>query len=133
MSGNSPGFRLVLLAHGSRYPTWRQPFERLADELTQMLPNMSVRLAYLEFDTPSLGEALEEASRDDVTLVRILPLFTAGGKHVGEDLPAAVEAARRSSSQTTFQLLPPLGEDPRFYALMRTAALEAAHLDSPTP
>lgn len=133
MSGNPPGLRLLLLAHGSRYPTWRQPFERLADELTQRLPNLSVRLAYLEFDTPSLGEALEEASRDDVTLVRILPLFTASGKHVREDVPAAVEAARRSSPQTTFQLLPPLGEDPRLYALMRTAALEAAQPDSPIP
>lgn len=133
MSKESFSPRLLLLAHGSRDPTWRAPFERLAEELTLTLRTTSVRLAYLEFHAPRLQHALEEASRDGVTHVRVLPLFTASGKHMREDVPGALEKARRAAPDIAFELLPPLGEDPRFYALMRTVALEAARHDFSTP
>lgn len=118
--------RLVLLAHGSRDPVWRAPFERLARELTTTLGPASVRLAYLEFESPTLEEVLREAAREGVPRVRILPLFTSSGKHVREDLPEQVARVRREAPSTAFELLPTLGEDPRFFELMRDLAREAA-------
>ena len=129
---NRTSVRLVLLAHGSRDPVWRAPFERLRRELTTTLGPGRVRLAYLEFETPTLQETLEEAIRDDTALVRILPLFTASGKHVREDIPEQVARARRAASDTTLELLPPLGDDPRFYDLMRRVALEAVRVEAGT-
>lgn len=129
MSDRRTEARLVLLAHGSRDPGWRAPFERLAQELTKSLGPGRVRLAYLEFNLPTLSDALAEASLEGVSHVRILPLFAASGKHAREDVPREVATAGQATPDTTFELLPPLGDDPRFVALMRTVALEAAPLD----
>jgi hypothetical protein len=48
------GACLVLLAHGSKDPRWRAPFERIAQELQKKLGKQRVRLAYMEFVGPTL-------------------------------------------------------------------------------
>lgn len=134
-SGARTGIRLVLFAHGSRDPNWRAPFEQLRRDLIEDLGEAAVRLCYLEFEPPGLDEVLAEAAEDQVERVRILPLFIAAGKHVREDLPNLVEQATRAHPAMAIELLPTLGEDPRFVALMRGVALDAAarpQLEEPT-
>lgn len=121
----SPSFRLVLFAHGSRDPRWREPFQRLADEVAERVGSGSVRLAFMEFEPPSLQRAVEEAIADGVGHIRVLPLFTAPGKHVREDVPRIVARARRTAPHARIDLLPPVGDDPRFADLLRAIALDA--------
>ena len=45
---------LVLLAHGSRDPQWRVPFERIVDAVQGQSGKTKVRLAYMEFIEPTL-------------------------------------------------------------------------------
>ena len=71
--------RLVILAHGSRDPRWRAPFETFVATLAADLGADKVRLAYMEFVTPTLADMAEEAMRDGVQQLKILPLFMAGG------------------------------------------------------
>lgn len=120
-----PPSRLILFAHGSRDPEWREPFERLADALAADLGPGRVALAYLEFVGPTLEEALAAAAEDGVGTARVLPLFLAAGKHVKEDLPALATAAGRARG-IRVQVLPPVGEDPRLLELMERIARESA-------
>lgn len=118
--------RLVLIAHGSHDPRWRQPFEQLALEMAATVSPGRVRLAYMEFAEPGLMQVAEEAARQGIERLRILPLFFSAGGHVAEDIPAQVAAAARRFPQLEFEVLPPVGEHPLLQATLREIALEAA-------
>lgn len=118
--------RLILLAHGSRDPRWRAPFETFAMALQADLGADKVRLAYMEFVPPTLTDMAEEASRDAVQQLKILPLFMAGGAHVDRDIPEQVTVVRERFPHLDFSVLPPIGEHPRFVALMQEIVKEYA-------
>jgi sirohydrochlorin cobaltochelatase len=110
---------LILVAHGSRDPRWRAPFERLRDELRSELP---VELAFLELAPPDFAQATAAAVAAGARRIRVLPLFMAGGAHVERELPALVDAARAAHPGVTFELLGAIGEHPRFVELLRELA-----------
>lgn len=118
--------RLILLAHGSRDPGWREPFERLAGRLGDELGEGRVRLAYLEMAAPSLEDEVGRAAEEDVRAVRVLPLLLAGGDHVRRDLPERVEALRKRHPEVGIDVLPHVGADPRAFDLLAMFAREAA-------
>ena len=118
--------RLILLAHGSRDPRWRAPFETFAATLQAKLGEGKVRLAYMEFVSPSLTDIAEEASREAVQQLKILPLFMAGGAHVDRDIPEQVTEVRGRFPHLEVSVLPPIGEHPRFVALMQEIVKEYA-------
>ena len=113
---------LILAVHGSREPRWREPFERLRDELRRELP---VELAYLELAAPGFAVAVASAVQAGARHVRVLPLFMSGGAHVEVHLPALVDAARAAHPGVSIELLSAIGADPRFLALLRELARAA--------
>lgn len=120
-----PATRLLLFAHGSRDPRWRQPFERLEAALRGELGDDRVRLAYMEFVTPTFLDAAAEAEKDGFQTLRLLPLFLSAGAHVAHDIPAQAAEARARHPRLVIEVLPPIGEDPRFVLLMKAATTEA--------
>jgi sirohydrochlorin cobaltochelatase len=117
--------RFILFAHGSRDPNWRVRFERLAADLAAGMGAGRVRLAYMEFSGPTLEEVVGEAARDGVRRLVILPLFLASGGHVANDIPPQVAEACSLHPEIEIRVLPPVGEDPRFAALVRDLLMEA--------
>ncbi len=116
------GEMLVLFAHGSRDPRWRAPFERLLGAVADRAGRQRVGLAFMEFCTPTLTEVAMAAVARGVTRIRLLPLFLAGGAHVAQDIPGIVAAVRAEHPGLTVEVLPPVGEDPRFIALLEEIA-----------
>ena len=102
---------IVLLAHGSRDPQWSRPFERLAADLSSMLPDTAIALAYLEHGA-SLQQAISELTRKGALSVRVVPVFLGQGGHVKQDLPALVAAAQREFRNAQIHLEPAIGEQP---------------------
>jgi sirohydrochlorin cobaltochelatase len=119
-------FRLLLFVHGSRDPRWRAPFERMTAELQEKIGAGRVRLVYMEFAEPTLLDVAGEAARDGVSCLRLLPLFLAGGAHVANDIPEQVDEVIRRHPNLHIEVLPPVGEDPRFAAMLRDIATESA-------
>jgi sirohydrochlorin cobaltochelatase len=120
------GLCLVLLAHGSKDPRWRAPFERMVCELEQELGKGKVRLAYMEFTGPTLMDVACECVGQSLLNLRVLPLFMAVGAHLIHDIPEQVEAIRGRFPQTTVKVLAPIGEDGRLVRLIEQIAVEAA-------
>ncbi len=104
---------MILIAHGSRDPAWRVPFERLAERV-------GAQLAFMELEAPSVSDAVARAAADGADTVRLLPLFMAVGRHVKRDIPACAEAARCAHPALTVELLPALGESERFWDALAT-------------
>jgi len=118
--------RLILYAHGSKDPRWREPFERLETDLRADLGQNRVRLAYVEFIPPTLAEVAAEAVRDGIQHLSLLPVFMAAGAHLATDLPEQVEAVRQQFPDVEVKVLAAAGEDPRLVAVLQTIARESA-------
>ncbi len=116
---------VIIMTHGSRAPEWREPFERLQQQLHDSLGAGRIGLAYLEFIPPTLPEEIERLAQHFDT-IRVLPLFTAHGRHVDEHIPDMVRDARRRHPDTTIELLPPLADEPRFHELLTSLVTAAA-------
>jgi sirohydrochlorin cobaltochelatase len=115
---------LVLLAHGSKDPRWRVPFERIVDAVRGKSENTKVRLAYMEFVEPTLMDVACECVGQQILHLRILPLFLSTGAHMATDVPEQVNRAKELFPQLEVEMLAPVGEDPRLTRLIQQIVIE---------
>jgi sirohydrochlorin cobaltochelatase len=114
---------IILLGHGSRDRLWRQPMEAVAARLAALRPELPVRCAYLELQPPTLADAASELAAAGIANISITPMFLGSGKHVREDLPVLLEQLKQEHPAVTFELQPPVGDDPRVLDLLARLAL----------
>lgn len=88
------GGGLILFAHGSPDPRWSEPLHGLAGRVRALQPGRVVRIAYLERQTPTLAEVIEELAPAGGP-IDVAPVFWAANGHVQRDLPVLLEEARR--------------------------------------
>ncbi|ADU99907.1 sirohydrochlorin chelatase [Alicycliphilus denitrificans] len=117
---------IILLAHGSRDPLWRQPIEAVAAHIRASQPLLAVRCAYMELCEPGLPAALAELAAQGAARISIVPLFLGAGRHVRDDLPRQVQALAQAHPHIDLRLQPPIGEDDRVMALMAEIAASTA-------
>ncbi len=96
---------IILFAHGSRDREWARPFQQLAEILRTKVDG-PVAIAYLEFMSPTLDEAIASLDADDI---RVVPVFLGQGGHVKDDLPRLIAAAQKKH-RVAVRLDPPIGE-----------------------
>ena len=113
---------LILFAHGARDPRWAAPFEAVAARLRSQHPAVAVRLAYLEFMAPSLGDAGAQLAAEGCAAVAVLPMFLGAGGHVRKDLPLLLDAMRAAHPAVAFTLHAAIGEIDSVVAAMADAA-----------
>jgi sirohydrochlorin cobaltochelatase len=118
----TPSTGVILFAHGSRDPLWRLPIDAVAQRMCSQQPEMPVAVAFLELTQPDLPSTVEALMKQDVTHVRIVPMFLGVGRHAREDLPELVHDLRQAYPQMSFELLPAIGEHPAMTALMADIA-----------
>ena len=119
-------FRVVLFVHGSRNPEWATPFEELRERTAKQLGSKQVRLAYLEFNTPTLLDIAREASSDGIQTLLVVPLFFGGGQHMRVDVPDLVAEASRENQNLDIRISGPLSEDQVFCDALLNRVLKLA-------
>ena len=116
---------LILFAHGARDPRWAEPFAAVAQRLHQLQPALQVRLAFLEFMSPSLADAAAELVQAGCLQITVQPMFLGTGGHVRKDLPQLVDAIRASWPAVTITVVAAIGETDTVLDAMAAAALRA--------
>ncbi|MBI2437235.1 MAG: CbiX/SirB N-terminal domain-containing protein [Lentisphaerae bacterium] len=119
------GSCLVLLAHGSRRPGWRAPFEEMLADLRREAGADAVCLAYMQLAKPGLGAVVRDLTEHGVRAIRILPLLISTGSHADGDIPAEVAKLRQKHPDVAMEILPPIGSHPRFKAFLRELVKES--------
>ncbi len=104
---------LILFAHGARDPRWAAPFERLQQIAQSQLPDVAVRLAFLELMNPRLPETVAELVGAGCTQVTVVPVFLGQGGHVLRDLPLIVEQLHADHPQLQVKVAEAVGENPQ--------------------
>ena len=116
---------VIVFAHGSRDPLWRQPIEAVAAQIKAADASARVSCAYLELCEPDLANAAALLVSEGATRLRILPLFFGMGKHAREDLPELLKSLAESHPGVAIEALPTAGENPRLTALLAEMALDS--------
>lgn len=119
---------LVLFAHGARDPEWANPMRAVQALVAAELSAVDVRLAFLEFMTPSLSEAVQQAVAGGAARVIVLPMFIARGGHLRRELPEMIEHLRNLYPAIEFSLAPVIGEQARVIQAMADSACEITGL-----
>jgi sirohydrochlorin cobaltochelatase len=102
---------VIIWAHGSRDPAWRDNIHAMADAMRTLDPNTPVACAYLELCEPDLVQAAAGLVPQGVSEVRVLPLFFGIGKHIRADLPERIAALEQAYPSLSVTLLPAAGDD----------------------
>jgi sirohydrochlorin cobaltochelatase len=122
--------RLVLLvAHGSRDPRWRQPFEALL-QWAQGQPDAEthpVALAYMEMAEPNVLQAVEKAlgQYPAIQAIDVLPLLMAAGAHFANEIQEETTALSQRWPHLAITLAQPAGEHPLLQAALKALITEA--------
>lgn len=114
---------LILFAHGARDPEWARPVEAVAALLRERFSGRTVRVAFLEFLTPSLTDLVSQIASESSTStsIDILPFFIAQGGHLRKELPEMLSDLALRYPECKFRLLPPLGELAEVQSAMASA------------
>ena len=115
----------LFFCHGAREPGWRAPFDAIVARFGRARPQEPVALGFLELMEPDFETALAGLITPDVTLVRVVPLFLAPGRHTRRDLPALIEAARQRWPAVRFEAMPTLLENPAVLEAILASSLPA--------
>lgn len=110
---------VLLVAHGSRVADSNAEIEALATRLAGVLePGLTVAHAFLELARPAIPEALDALARDGATRIVLVPYFLAAGRHVADDIPAIVAAARARHPGVTIEITGHFGAQERVLKLL---------------
>jgi sirohydrochlorin cobaltochelatase len=123
----TPRRGIILLAHGSSEPGWRDPVEGVAVRLRSLDPASDVRCAYLG-GGPELGAVVAESIREGVTEVTVVAAFlSAGGRHLRDDVPRTVAEVAARHPFCRVRLAPgALGAEPEVQAALAAVTLRLA-------
>lgn len=101
---------IVLFGHGARDPEWAGPMRRIRDTLLDRPGAPRVELAFLEFMSPTLPEAIAALAQAGARKVAVVPVFLAQGGHLKRDLPVLLDEARAAHPGCEITLATAAGE-----------------------
>lgn len=128
---------MLLVGHGSKLPYNQELVERTAALIKAKNTDFIVKCGFMNMNTPSIRDSLNEFKKEQIDVLVIVPLFLAKGVHIEKDIPGEIGLAE-GSKKGTFALngktIPmvyaePIGSDPLLADLMvKNATAALGHL-----
>jgi sirohydrochlorin cobaltochelatase len=124
---------MLLVGHGSKLPYNKELIEHTGGLIAAMNGEYIVKCAFMNMNTPTIGESLEAFRKEPIDALVIVPLFLAKGVHITKDIPALIGLAE-GEARGTFALngktvplvyADPIGSDPLLADLMIKNAQKA--------
>jgi len=135
----NPDKAVVVLGHGSRNPSAIKVLEKVA-ELLALQTGWTVAHASLEFNRPTLAEAVADLYDRGFRSLFVAPYMLYAGNHVARDIPAQLECLLDEHPDLSVEITEPLGLDLRLVTVLEArirttmgeqGAVSAASVDSP--
>jgi sirohydrochlorin cobaltochelatase len=103
---------IILLLHGSKNPSWMEPFLELKTKVKAHSPNAQIALACLQFGSPTLDETIRALFTEGIKKFVIVPIFISARGHVTKDVPLLVDKVRKLHPGTEISISQAVGELP---------------------
>jgi sirohydrochlorin cobaltochelatase len=108
----------ILLFHGSKDPSWMEPFLALKEKVIEQSPNTRITHAFLQFGAPTLAEAVYALFTEGIRKFVVIPVFISARGHVVKDIPVLVEKAKKMFPDAEITISQAIGELPRVQQAM---------------
>ena len=124
---------ILLVGHGSREATGNAEILLFAERWRARHPDWRIEVGFIEFADPLLDPALNHAARNSERVL-VLPLILNAAGHVRQDIPSAIQRARKRHPDVQFLYAPHLAvSDPLLSILKRFLRQAMLQLDVPDP
>lgn len=127
---------MLLVGHGSKLPYNQELVESTGKIVQERHPEYVVKCAFMNMNSPSIEESLDEFKKEKIDALVVVPLFLAKGVHIVKDIPGLI-GLPEGTNKGTFVLngreIPlvyaePIGSDPLLADLMAKNARNALAL-----
>jgi sirohydrochlorin cobaltochelatase len=127
---------ILLVGHGSKKEYNKDLITKTAALIAERNPDYIVKCGFMEFNEPTIPNALEMFKTEDIDSLAVVPLFLARGVHIDEDIPGILNL-KAGEKKGTFALnsreIPlvyagPIGPNPLLADLMAENAKAALSL-----
>lgn len=122
-SSAKAGTGIVLFGHGARDPEWAVPLRAIAARIRDASPGLRVELAFLEFMTPALADAVATMTTEGCDRITLVPLFLAQGGHLKKDLPILLADISARHPKVDIRVTPAIGDAPELVSAIAAWAL----------
>lgn len=120
---------VLLIGHGSPLPEVKSAFCALADLVRAAGDNELVEVAFLSCGEPTIASGIDRCVEQGARRVVLCPYFLLAGRHVRNDLPAAMVVAAQRYPKLELLLAEPLGVHAKLAEVVCERVAEA--LDKP--
>jgi precorrin-8X/cobalt-precorrin-8 methylmutase len=125
-----PGTGIIIICHGSRGEQGNIEISKALTRITEgvksfLPPEIEVIGAALQFNHPTLEEAVESLAMRDVDRIVIMPYFLFSGRHITEHIPELVEKLKHIYPKKQFIMSNPLGSEEYFIGAVAKRIEEA--------
>lgn len=122
---SEPRKALLLMAHGSRRAEANADLEYVAARMRERGQYAIVVASFLELADPDIPGGGASCVEQGATEVTMLPYFLSPGRHVHDDMTAALRELSRRFPDVVFRLAEPLGRHPKLLDVVEDRAREA--------
>lgn len=124
---------ILLVGHGSREASGNAEILLFAERWRARHPDWRIEVGFIEFADPLMDPALNHAARNSERVL-VLPLILNAAGHVRQDIPSAIQRARKRHPDVQFLYAPHLAvSDPLLRILKRFLRQAMLQLDVPDP
>ncbi|MEV6956307.1 sirohydrochlorin chelatase [Streptomyces sp. NPDC051183] len=116
---------LLVIAHGSRDPRHAATVHALTRRVRALRPGLRVETAFLDFSTPTVGQALSSLYLSGVREVVALPLLLTRAFHAKSDVPAVLAESAARLPGLSVALADVLGPSPLLVSALERRLAEA--------
>ena len=109
---------LLVMVHGSPRPIANEEMFRVVEIVKQRGVFPIVGVGFMECNEPDIPTAIADCAAQNATEILAVPYFLHTGKHVADDLPTLLEAARERYPEITFRMGDYLGRSPRLTEIL---------------
>jgi sirohydrochlorin ferrochelatase len=127
---------MLLVGHGSKLPYNQELVEKTAAIIKEKNPEYIVKCGFMNLNSPSIKDSLEEFRKEPIDVLVVVPLFLAKGVHIEKDIPGEIgipEGTKKGTFTLNGKSIPmvyadPIGSDPLLADLMVKNAIAALGL-----
>ena len=103
---------LLLMAHGTPQENDNEPIWQVLNSVKTMPKVTAAQLSFMELNAPSIIEGADILVQQGVKHISAIPYFLQLGRHVKQDLPAAIEKAQQNHPHISFAISDYLSDEP---------------------
>jgi sirohydrochlorin cobaltochelatase len=127
---------ILLCGHGSKKQYNKELIINTASRISETHPQYIVKCGFMEFNEPTIPQALDMFRAEDISALAVVPLFLARGVHIDEDIPALLgfEQGQKTgvfktdTGEIPLSYADPIGEHPILADVMVASAQDAFKL-----